>query len=212
LESNGLRNKKKVRRSGELPEPDACCPGRKSRWNDGFCAMSNDRNHPIKNKGLALTYSISMKVVSFCLLAMTILVACDIVLRTVFDVGIPGTVETNEYLLVIVGFMGIVETNGRRGHITVDLFYEKVSEGRKRILNIISPILVLLFTLLFLYAGAQRAFFSYQSGETNWFGSHVLPVWFFRWIVPIGCVLLSCQLVTEFWRVLNRIPDRKRKQ
>jgi TRAP-type C4-dicarboxylate transport system permease small subunit len=158
---------------------------------------------------LARTYSLARKVVSLSLFVMTVLVVCDILLRTFLDFGIPGTVETNEYLLVIVGFMGIVQTNGRRGHITVDLLYERLSGGKKRVMNVLSNLLVLVFALLFLYAGAQRAFFSSLEGETNWFGSHVLPVWFFRWIVPIGCVLLSFQVITEFRKVLMKPSGRR---
>ncbi len=145
----------------------------------------------------SLTFTISSRLVVLSLFAMIGIVVYDIVLRTLVQMGIPGTVEINEYLLIIVGFMGITMANRLGGHITVDLLYNKISPSCQPVIDRLNNIILLGFSLVFLYAGFEKAVSAYGSGETGWFGPYVLPVWYFRWTVPISFFLLSVQLVLE---------------
>jgi TRAP-type C4-dicarboxylate transport system permease small subunit len=166
--------------------------------------MTIPKTDPWPDKIFHLTGVISRKTVSFCLFGMITLVACDIILRT-FSIGnVPGTVEINEYLLIIVGFIGIALTNSLNGHITVDLLYDRLSDSVKRIFTYLNNALIFAFTALFFYASVQKALAAFHAKETNWFGSHVLPVWFFRWIVPFTCILLSVQILINLYRNLRK--------
>lgn len=139
----------------------------------------------------------SRRTVSLCLFLMVSLVVVDIFGRTVFGNALPGTVEINEYLLIIAGFMGIAQTHSVNGHIFVELLYSRCSPRVQKALQRIDDVILFLFSLVFLWAGFQKAVSAYHSGETNWFGSHVLPVWFFRWIVPISCACLCLQVLAN---------------
>ena len=157
----------------------------------------------------SLAFTISSKLVILCLFAMIVIVVYDIVSRTLFKAGIPGTVEINEYLLIIVGFMGITMANRLGGHITVDLLYNKIPPSFQPIIDCLNNIILLGFSIVFLYAGFEKAVSAYTAGETNWFGPHVLPVWYFRWTVPISFFLLSVQLLLEIIRFGVAYIDRK---
>lgn len=143
-------------------------------------------------------------VVFFCLFFMTFYVTLDIIIRTISGSALEGTVEINEYLLVIVGFLGMVHTNRHRGHITVDLLYNRISPTKQYLLDQINNIILLGFSILFVYAGFQKAMSAYESGESSWFGDYILPVWFIRWIVPIGFTLLSLQLLIGIFQLKKR--------
>jgi TRAP-type C4-dicarboxylate transport system permease small subunit len=143
---------------------------------------------------LRFTEALARKMVVIGLLAVILIVVADVMVRNLLGTGIPGSVEINEYLLVIIGFMGIVMTNGLKGHITVDLLYEVLPPLGKVIFDYIGNILVFVLVSLFLYASWAKAAAESASGETSWFGAYVVPVWMFRWIVPISCLLLLIQV------------------
>ena len=173
--------------------------------------MAETRNQKWVDRIYSLVFTISSKLVILCLFAMIVIVVYDIVSRSLFKTGIPGTVEINEYLLIIVGFMAITMANGLGGHITVDLLYNKISPSFQPIVDRLNNIILLGFSIVFLYAGFEKAVSAYTSGETNWFGPHVLPVWYFRWTVPISLFLLCVQLLLEIIRVGVAHINRKNK-
>jgi len=151
-------------------------------------------SRPIVRSAFRFTEAVARKIVAVSLLAAVVIVVVDVSVRNILGKGIPGSVEINEYLLVIIAFMAIVQTNGLKGHITVDLLYERLPPLGKVMFDRISNILVLLFTVLFLYASWGKAAAEFDAGETSWFGAYVLPVWMFRWVVPISCFLLVVQV------------------
>ena len=68
-----------------------------------------------------LVYTASRKVVVLCLSLMVALVVVDVFGRSLLGSGLPGTVEINEYLLVIMGFLSIAQTHYETGHVEVNL-------------------------------------------------------------------------------------------
>ena len=121
---------------------------------------------------------------------MVLLVVVDVAGRNLIGVSCPGTVELNEYLLVIIGFIGIFQAHCENGHVSVDLLYDRFPDRVKRILDLINNLMILGFCLFFFYAGTERFWAAFQCGETNWFGAYVLPVWGVRLAVPIACFAL----------------------
>ncbi|MBW1613958.1 MAG: TRAP transporter small permease [Deltaproteobacteria bacterium] len=163
--------------------------------------MEQNRVGSILKKDLKILNSLSSKVVFVCLFIMAFYVGCDIAIRTFTGSSLQGTVEINEYLLIIVGFLGMVHTNNQRGQITVDLLYKNLSSLQRYCLDQINNIILLLFSALFLYAAFQKAILAYETGENNWFGNHILPVWFFRWVIPISFAILALQLIANMYQL-----------
>lgn len=166
--------------------------------------MIQTKIHSWSEMAIRIIGLFSQRTVSFCFFAMIFIVVLDIFLRSLFQSGLPGTVEINEYLLIIAGFMGIVQTNSSNGHISVELVFGRFTPRTKSILDQVTNIILLLFFLMFFWAGFEKSASALHSGETNWFGSHVLPVWFFRCVVPISCGLLCLQIIAK---ILNSIKE-----
>lgn len=138
-------------------------------------------------------YLASRAVIIGCLAIIVFLVVVDVTGRSLFGSGLPGTVEINEYLLIIIGFLGIFQTDHEKGHVSVDLLFNKLSPATQTVLSRLNHSMIFLFSLLFMGAGAERFWSAFQCGETNWFGSYVMPVWFVRLVVPLGCFALCLQ-------------------
>jgi len=124
---------------------------------------------------------------------MVALVVIDIIGRTFIGSGLPGTVEANEYLLIIVGFVGMVQTYHERAHVSVDILFDKFPNKTKRIIEKTNNSIIMLFSLIFMYAGAARFWSAFKAGDTSWFGAYIFPVWFVRAIVPITFFFLALQ-------------------
>lgn len=151
------------------------------------------------------------RIVSLCLFAFIALVMVDVFLRSILKSGLPGTVETSEYLLIITAFVGIVYTNSVKGHLAVDLVYDWCPPFVKRVCEKIGYLLIFLFFLVFFWAGLKRSISALESGETSFFGSYVLPVWFFRWVVPVSCGLICLQIIAEAVKSIkaSSAPNKK---
>ena len=150
-------------------------------------------------------------VIYFCLFFMTFYVTFDIIFRSLSGSAMEGTVEINEYLLVVAGFFGIVHTHKHKGHITVDIFYRSLSPIKQYFHDQINNIILLVFSIFFVYAGIQKAISAYESGECNWFGDYILPVWFIRWVVPISFTFLSFQILISIFRLKREDYQRVNK-
>jgi len=143
-------------------------------------------------------------VIYFCLFFMSFYVTSDIIFRSLSGSAIGGTIEINEYLLVITGFLGIVNAEKHNGHIAVDIFYRLISPTKQYFLDQINNIILLAFSIFFIYAGVQKAILAYEIGESNWFGDNILSVWFIRWVVPITFTMLSFQILIRLFRLKKR--------
>jgi len=78
-----------------------------------------DKRQPWLLYFLNIMYSVSTKITISCLVVMVALVVFDVCGRSLLGSGMPGTVEINEYLLIILGFVGIIQTHHTRGHVGV---------------------------------------------------------------------------------------------
>jgi len=162
--------------------------------------MALDRGFSMLSKVVKVLNSFSYAIVFLFLLVMMILVTTDIILRSFLGLNIGGAIEINEYLLVLIGFLGLAQTQANKGHIAVELIVDRFSSSRKYFFCQINNIVMILFCILFIYAGAKKAVSAFAAGESNWFGTHILPVWFIRWVVPISLALLLLQLLNDIFQ------------
>jgi len=102
-----------------------------------------------------------------------------------------------EYMMIFVGFLGLARAQKLGAHVDVDLLFNRLSGGTRRLVRIVDLFLMLFFGALFFYATLIAAFDFTRSGEDAWFGSYLVPVWFMRWVAPIGLALFLVEVVIE---------------
>jgi TRAP-type C4-dicarboxylate transport system permease small subunit len=147
----------------------------------------------------ALVHSLSFGILYVSLIGITVLTVADTLLRF-FGISIGGVPEVCTYLLVVLGFLAIAVTQAAQGHIEVTFLSDRFPKRVKYYVKQTIKIILIFICLLFIYAGAVKAASAYLTNESNWFGVHIFPVWFFRLVVPIGFGLLIIEFVTDIFR------------
>jgi len=138
--------------------------------------------------------------VLFCMMLLTI---ADVFLRKVFSQSILGTVEVTEFMMVILLFFAVTQTEILNGHVRVDLIMSRFGERTQTLVDTITQLVCFLLFGLFtwstlVYAAKMRA-----SGEVSqdlW-----LPVYPFIYVVALGCALLALSLLIKSFMAYMRM-------
>lgn len=91
------------------------------------------------------------------LVGMVVLVFGNVVLRYGFNQSITISVEISRWLFVWMTFIGAIVVLRERGHMGVDIFVKKLPAMGERVSLIISQLLMLACTCLFLWGSWQQA-------------------------------------------------------
>jgi len=135
----------------------------------------------------------------------------DATARYVLNNPIPGVFELNEVLLVICVYMGMAWTQIERGHIRVTAFLMGASDRTQVKLNIFAWVVTFIFLFILGYQSAIGAWESFQIREFRW-GSVQMPIWWAKMLVPIGCWMMSIQLIFDIWKDIEFLRGRLPKQ
>lgn len=141
--------------------------------------------------------------VSCCLLFfMPIPVFLDVLARYLFASSIPGVIEIEGYLLLIIVFLALAYTQFSEGHIRIDLLITKFPD---RIRNIIDSCIYFICTLFFLLMSIQI----FKGGLTKIADQEIsydleIPTCVFWFIASFGTLLLTIAVSQDFVRSLKR--------
>jgi TRAP-type C4-dicarboxylate transport system permease small subunit len=127
---------------------------------------------------------------------MMLLTIADVFLRKTFSKSILGTVEVTEFMMVILVFFALAQTEVLNGHVKVDLVMSRFGEHTQALVDTITQLVCFLLLGLFtwsalVYSGKMRA--SAEVSQDLW-----LPIYPFVYVVVAGCALLSLTLLIKF--------------
>lgn len=133
---------------------------------------------------------------------MMFLTVSDVFMRKVFNHSILGTVELTQFMLLILIFFSLAQTELMDGHVKVDLIVSRFGERVQSFFDLITQFSCFLLSGLMtwstiLYAERMRA-----SGEVSqdlW-----LPVYPFVYVVAVGWGLLGIALIIKFTLALRK--------
>lgn len=154
----------------------------------------------ILDRILTFMTPVSYWIVFICIIGMTFLVVTDALMRALLNSGIKGSTEMSTYLLVIIGFLGIVLANAGGRHIAISFLLDRLSGNIKKFIGLINYFILISLSILFFYSGTQKAISAFYVRESEWFGAYIFPVWAFRFVVPIAFFFLICQFLTEVFQ------------
>jgi len=143
------------------------------------------------------------RIASIALFVMMVLTMVDVFGRKVFSHSIHGAVELTEFLLVILIFFSLAQTEVRNGHVQIDLILSKFGKRVQGVVNAItqlsgSVLCGLITWSTFLYAEKMRL-----SGEVSqdlW-----IPKFPFVYVVALGCGILAFTLLVNFFTSLSKV-------
>lgn len=144
-------------------------------------------------------------------IVMCLHVSASALLRSLFNVTLPGTVEiVMYYYMVLVAFLPWSMAQKLGEHVTVDLLTALLPDRVLGWLQFVVDLFSAAVTGLICWALVSMAMRQSALGqivETGWFG---LPVWPARWLAALGCgamvLVLFVQIISRRRLPTNTLP------
>jgi len=142
-------------------------------------------------------------VVGFLLIAMILNVAYDVFMRYVFHNSSIAMQEVEWHLFAMVILFGMGYALKDNAHVRVDFLYDKATEKRKALINIIGTVLFLIpFTLLIIYGAYDFVADSYEYSEISEDPGGLHYRWLIKSMIPIGFMFL---LISAIYYLVHNI-------
>ncbi len=149
------------------------------------------------------------RLVAWLTIAM-VLVTCGVVAaRYAFDFGSIGLQESVMYMHGMVFMLAIGYTLKERGHVRVDVLYEKFSQRNKDLVDLLGHILFLLPVSVFLFwISLDYVAFSWSLKETSGQPGGLPGVYLLKTLLPAMAALLFAQGLAEIIRIGIRLSGK----
>jgi TRAP-type C4-dicarboxylate transport system permease small subunit len=119
------------------------------------------------------------------------------------------TFEISLFLFGSFFMLGAGATHLEKRHVAVDVVNHYLSPKWQRVLGIFSELVVLFVALVLLYVSVPAAIRSFQMMERS---THQTPfnpyVWWYRWIIPTSCALISWQAFKDMLSLIFSRPEK----
>jgi tripartite ATP-independent transporter DctM subunit len=142
------------------------------------------------------------------LLLMVLLLGVNVVLRYIVRKPIKGSVELEEFLLVILVFFGVAYTALKKRHIKVDLVLKRLPESTQSIITSITSVVSLGLCVVMTWQIVVYAQIKWSSSAESVILN--LPVFPFILVAAFGSALLGLAMLVEVLRSLASV-GRNRK-
>ena len=129
------------------------------------------------------------------MLSMLLCVA-DVIGTNFLDYPVPGTLEITESTMVLIVFGALAFTQGKRGHIRVEILHGYMSPRVQSFFDLVTHVLAFVFFLLLAWYSVGELSYSWQIREAT-MGTIRLPLYPARALLTAGAVLLVLQLALD---------------
>lgn len=128
----------------------------------------------------------------------------EVAARYIFNAPTIWAYDMSYLLCGTLFIMGVAYTLRHKGHVRVDIFFEKLSPRGKSILDTCMYLLVFFpLVIVFFWWGIDYARESWRIQETAWLSSWRPPLYHFKTIIPIAALLMILQGMAEFIRQIH---------
>lgn len=143
-------------------------------------------------------------ITAFAMVLMILNVSYDVVARYFFRSGSIAMQEMEWHLFSVIILLGISYTLKEDGHVRVDLIYDKLSERRKALINMVGVIVFILpIALLVGISSIDNAVEAFSSGEMSGDPGGLTNRWIVKALIPLSFLLLIITSIGFFIRNLN---------
>ena len=128
------------------------------------------------------------------LVCMMMLTVCDVVLRYFFNSPLISSMEITEYMMVIVGFLGLAWCALKGMHIKVQLIVGRFSERAQGIIDVINSLIILGLCALIASKSFTESMVAREMGRVSDITD--IPHYPFYLIIVLGYILLFLAVIT----------------
>ncbi len=140
--------------------------------------------------------------------ALSLLVAYDAMMRYLFSAGSIALQEVEWHLYDMVFLLGLSYALKHGKHVRVDIFFERYSHDTKMVVQILSMLLLLLpFAALFTIDAYDMALQSYLQHEVSPDPGGLGARWFIKGVLVLSFVLLMLQGLSEVLKAYHQLEN-----
>jgi len=151
------------------------------------------------------------KVGSFCSwlsFALVILITLDVFLRYIFNFSSASLYELEWHFFAIIFLLGSSITLQNDQHVRVDVFYNKLSNKKKEIVNLIGNIFFLLpFSIVIFYTSLPFVEDSLKVLESSPDPGGLPYRFIIKLVIPLSYLLLALQGTINIIKNIKKISD-----
>lgn len=136
-------------------------------------------------------------------LVMIGLVATNVLLRYTFSYGSVWAQELEWHLLAALILLGMSHALQRGDNVRVDLFYARYSPLVKRVVDVVSALLLIALALAFIHLSLGYVEQSYSINESSPDPGGIPYRWAVKALIPLGYGLLMLQQLAHLLRLLT---------
>lgn len=139
------------------------------------------------------------KSISFLIIVLNLVIGYEVIARYLLNAPTKWAHEASGMLFGTYIVIGGAYILLNKGHVNMDIFYNRLSKRHKALLDIITFWVFAFFCAALLWKGWERAWYSLKTMEhssTIW-GPPLYPI---KLVLPIGAFLLLLQGIANFTR------------
>jgi TRAP-type C4-dicarboxylate transport system permease small subunit len=140
------------------------------------------------------------------LVCMMMLTVCDVCLRYFFNRPIMASAEVTEYMMVMVGFLGLAWCAVKGMHIKVQLIVGRFSERAQGIVDTINHIIVVGLCVIIAWRSFSESLVAREMGRASEITG--TPHYPFYLIVVLGYILLLLIMIPLLVQAINKVAKR----
>ncbi len=130
------------------------------------------------------------------MLLIVVLIAVEILLRSVFNTSTLISDEYNAYFFVGVVLLGLAFTLREEGHIRITLLTSVLGKRGQAVLDVLATVMAVAVTTFALYYASAMVYDSWQLGMLADSISET-PIYLSQMAIPVGLALFDLQLVSR---------------
>ena len=146
---------------------------------------------------------------SWLALVIVVLMAVNVILRYLFSVGSVWAQELEWHLLAPLIMFGIPYALLKGDHVRVDVLFEKFRPVNQQRVEVVSQVLGIAISLLFLWLSFGYVQQSFVIGETSSDPGGLPYRWILKSLLPLGFALLALQSFATLLGVFAKLRELK---
>ena len=140
---------------------------------------------------------------------MMLFISVDVIGRYIFNKPISGSIDIIALLMVVLVFCSIAYCASQNNNVRIDIFYLKLPQQIKSLLDIITSFLSFIFVGLLSWRLGNQAWNYIQKppgATTLFFQWPLIP---FYLLAAVGCAILCLELILWFISSILKLASRK---
>jgi len=148
---------------------------------------------------------------SWLVVAIVLLMACNVLLRYLFNTGSVWAQELEWHLLVPVVLFGMSYTLRHGEHVRSDILYFRFAPRTRALIDLVSALLIIAIALLIIWFSLHYVQQSFVIDEKSPDPGGLTHRWIIKGLMPVGFALLAVQGVACAMAAIEQIRRAARQ-